>query len=71
MVVLKGRPYMLFAVIYDDLIHTTGATGHQYQLREMKLLDAALPPGKSERLVSFATTPETLNQITGVMTVRS
>jgi hypothetical protein len=35
----------------------------------MKLLDAALPPGKPERIVSFATTPETLDQITGVMTV--
>jgi hypothetical protein len=69
MVVLKGRPYMLFAIIYDDLFHTTGAVGHQYQLREMKLLDAALPPGKPERIVSFATTPETLDQITGVMMV--
>jgi hypothetical protein len=69
MVVLNGRPYMLFAIIYDDLIHSTGATGHQYQLREFKLLDAALPPGKPERIVSFATTPETLDQITGVMMV--
>ncbi|MCU1283853.1 MAG: hypothetical protein JWO13_203 [Acidobacteriales bacterium] len=69
MVVLNSRPYMLYAVIYDELIHTTGATGVQYVLKEMKLLDAALPPGNPKRIVSFATTPETIGQITGVMSV--
>jgi hypothetical protein len=69
MVVLNGRPYMLYAATYDETIHTTGAIGRQYLLRELKLLDAALPQGKPERIVSFATTPDTINQITGVMTV--
>jgi len=69
MVILNGRPYMLYSVLYDELIHTTGAIGRQYVLRELKLLDAALPASKPERMVTFATTPETLDQITGVMSV--
>src|SRR5436305_15237217 len=63
MVVLNGRPYMLYAASYDEQIHTSGALGRQYLLREMKLLDAALPQGRPERVVSFATPPETLDQI--------
>jgi hypothetical protein len=69
MVILSGRPYMLYAVIYDELIHTTGAIGRQYVLHELKLLDAALPADNPKRIVSFAATPETLDQISGVMTI--
>lgn len=64
MVVWNGRPYMLYGLLYDELIHTTGKA-KQYVVREMQLLDAALPPDAKSRALTIKK-DETTDQIAGL-----
>jgi hypothetical protein len=48
LVVWNGRPYMLYGLVYDEMVHSSGKA-HAFIIRELHLLDAALPADSPKR----------------------
>lgn len=50
MIVWQGRPYLLYGMVYDELIHSSGKA-NDFVVREFYMLDAALPATDPKRVV--------------------
>jgi hypothetical protein len=71
MLIWNGRPYLLYGIIYDELIHSS-LKAHDFQVREFHLLDAALPASDPKRLVVVKReTDDTDSPIAGISGVMS
>ena len=70
MVIWRGRPYLLYGLMYDEMIHS-GGENKQYIIREMQLLDAALPRKVKERMVTLKKNDDAdqIPGVTGVMQI--
>lgn len=70
MLVWEGRPYLLYGIVYDELIHSSGKA-NDFVIRELHLLDAALPADDPKRLVVVKKDGDDDAMITGVSGVMS
>lgn len=70
MVIWQGRPYLLYGLMYDEMIHS-GGENKQYIIREMQLLDAALPRSVKARMVTLKKNDDAdqIQGVTGVMQI--
>jgi hypothetical protein len=65
MLVWNGRPYLLYGIIYDELIHSSGKA-NSFLVREFHLLDAALPANDPKRVIVLKKDGEDDGPITGI-----
>jgi hypothetical protein len=70
MVVWQGRPYLLYGMVYDELIHSSGKA-NDFVVREIHLLDAALAQNDPKRLVVVKQDGDDDAMITGLAGVMS
>src|SRR5438270_7319813 len=70
MLVWQGRPYLLYGVVYDELIHSSGKA-NAFVVRELHLLDASLAIDDPKRVVIVKNDGEDDTMIAGIGGVMS
>jgi len=70
MLVWHGRPYLLYGMVYDELIHSSGKA-NDFVVRELHLLDASLAADDPKRIVIVKNDGEDDTMIAGIGGVMS
>ena len=70
MLIFNGRPYLLYGIVYDELFHESGKA-NAFIVRELHLLDAALPAKDPKRAIIVKKEKDEDAQIPGISGVMS
>jgi hypothetical protein len=70
MLIWNGRPYLLYGIVYDELFHVSGKA-NAFIVRELHLLDAALPAKDPHRAIVVKKENDDDTQIAGIGGVMS
>lgn len=70
MLIWNGRPYLLYGIVYDELFHVSGKA-NAFIVRELHLLDAALPAKDPHRAIIVKKEKDDDTEIAGITGVMS